>query len=214
MDSAASGLIEARDAEFTAIFPVRGKIISSLKQTAEKVFANQEVANIIKALGLEPSPQTGKLIYDKKKLRYGKVLLAADADSDGSNIRNLLIELFWWLCPELVTNGHIYTTMPPLYRITSKKNEYTYLKDDKALAEYKSTHQGEKYLINRNKGLGEQDSHELYDALLNPETRNVEQLIVKDIQETDELIDMLMGKKVPARREFLLKHEQEAKDFE
>lgn len=79
-DSAASGLIEARDAEFTAIFPVRGKIISSLKQTAEKVFANQEVANIIKALGLEPSPQTGKLIYDKKKLRYGKVLLAADAN--------------------------------------------------------------------------------------------------------------------------------------
>ena len=80
--------------------------------------------------------------------------------------------------------------MPPLYRITSKKNEYTYLKDDKALAEYISTHQGEKYLINRIKGLGEQDSHELYDALLNPEARNVEQLIVKDVQETDELIDM------------------------
>ena len=79
-DSAASGLIEARDAEFTAIFPVRGKIISSLKQTAEKVFANQEVINIIKALGLELSPQTGKPVYDKKKLRYGKVLLAADAN--------------------------------------------------------------------------------------------------------------------------------------
>lgn len=73
-------------------------------------------------------------------------------DPDGASIRNLLIELFWWLCPELVENGHIYTTMPPLFRITTKKNQYIFLKDARALEEYKAQHQGEKYLVNRNKG--------------------------------------------------------------
>lgn len=151
-DSAASGLIEERDAEKTAIFPVRGKIIAAYKNSIEKIFANQEVVNLIKAIGLELNPQTHKLIYDNEKLRYGKIFLAADADPDGANIRNLLIELFWWLCPELIENGHIYTTMPPLFRITTKKNEYVFLKDIKALEEYKEKHKGEKYLVNRNKG--------------------------------------------------------------
>lgn len=73
-------------------------------------------------------------------------------DPDGASIRNLLIEMFWWLCPELIENGHIYTTMPPLFRITTNKNEYIFLKDAKALEEYKMRHKGEKYLINRNKG--------------------------------------------------------------
>lgn len=151
-DSAAGGLVEGRDAEFTAVFPIRGKIISSYKNSSEKVFANQEVNNLIKALGLDLDPKTQKLIYDIKKLRYGKILLAADADSDGSSIRNLLIELFWWLCPELVLSGHIYTTRPPLFRITTKKNEYIFLKDEVALEQYKLQHQGEKFQINRNKG--------------------------------------------------------------
>lgn len=128
------------------------KIISAYKNSIDKIFANQEVVNLIKAIGLELDPKTNKLIYDSKKLRYGKILLAADADPDGASIRNLLIELFWWLCPELVENGHIYTTMPPLFRITTKKNQYIFLKDAKALEEYKAQHQGEKYLVNRNKG--------------------------------------------------------------
>lgn len=151
-DSSASGLIEGRDSEFTAIFPIRGKIISAYKNSSEKIFANQEVVNLIKAIGLDINPNNNKLIYDTKKLRYGKILFAADADPDGASIRNLLIELFWWLCPELILNGHIYTTMPPLFRITTKKNEYVYLRDEKELEEYKKNHQGEKYLINRNKG--------------------------------------------------------------
>lgn len=151
-DSAAGGLVEGRDAEFAAIFPVRGKVIAAYKNSVEKIFANQEVVNLIKAIGLELDPKTNKLIYDSRKLRYGKILLAADADPDGASIRNLLIELFWWLCPELVENGHIYTTMPPLFRITTKKNQYIFLKDAKALEEYKAQHQGEKYLVNRNKG--------------------------------------------------------------
>ena len=209
-DSAASGLVEGRDAEIHAVFPIRGKIISAYKNKPEKIFANAEVINIIKAIGLELDPKTQKLIYDTKKLRYGKILLAADADPDGASIRNLLIEMFWWLCPELVLNGHIYTTMPPLFRITTSKNKYIYLKDAAALEQYKASHQGEKYTINRNKGLGEQDSDELAEALLNPDTRNVLQLVVEDEKETANLIEVLLGPSVPPRREYLLAHEEEA----
>lgn len=211
-DSAASGLVEGRNAEFVAVFPVRGKLISAYKNSIEKIFANQEVINIIKAIGLDLDTKTHKLIYDKNKLRYGKILLAADADPDGSSIRNLLIEMFWWLCPELILNGHIYTTRPPLYRITTKKNQYIYLNSDAELAEYKLQHQNEKYLINRNKGLGEQDADELAEALLNPETRNIAQITIEDAQEAAKLIEILLGPSVPPRREYLLAHEAEANE--
>lgn len=211
-DSAASGLVEGRDSEIHAVFPIRGKIIAAYKNKPEKIFANQEVVNIIKALGLELNPTTQKLVYDVHKLRYGKILLAADADPDGASIKNLLIELFWWLCPELIINGHIYTTMPPLFRVTTKKNEYIYLKDAVALEQYKAQHAGEKFQINRNKGLGEQDAEELSDALLNPETRNVAQITVEDKTAAARLIEVLLGTSVPPRREFLLSHEEEANE--
>ena len=211
-DSAASGLVEGRDSEIHAVFPIRGKIIAAYKNKPEKIFANQEVVNIIKALGLELNPTTQKLVYDAHKLRYGKILLAADADPDGASIKNLLIELFWWLCPELIINGHIYTTMPPLFRVTTKKNEYIYLKDAAALEQYKIQHAGEKFQINRNKGLGEQDAEELSDALLNPETRNVAQITVEDKMAAARLIEVLLGTSVPPRREFLLAHEEEANE--
>ena len=211
-DSAASGLVEGRDSEIHAVFPIRGKIIAAYKNKPEKIFANQEVVNIIKALGLELNPTTQKLVYDAHKLRYGKILLAADADPDGASIKNLLIELFWWLCPELIINGHIYTTMPPLFRVTTKKNEYIYLKDAAALEQYKTQHAGEKFQINRNKGLGEQDAEELSDALLNPETRNVAQITVEDKTAAARLIEVLLGTSVPPRREFLLSHEEEANE--
>ena len=211
-DSAASSLVAGRDAEYTAVFPVRGKVISTYKNSVEKIFANAEVVNIIKAIGLDLDKKTNKLIYDAKKLRYGRIFLAADADPDGASIRNLLIEMFWWLCPELIENGHIYTTIPPLFRITTKKNEYIFLKDQTALEKYKIEHQGEKYLISRNKGLGEQDPEEIYEALLNPETRNVEQLQIVDKVATANLIECLLGPSVPPRREYLLKHSEEANE--
>ena len=211
-DSAAGGLVEARDAEYIAIFPVRGKIISSYKNSSEKIFANQEVINLIKAIGLELDAKTNKLIYDEKKLRYGKIFLAADADPDGASIRNLLIEMFWWLCPELIENGHLYTTMPPLFRITTKKNQYIFIKDADELEKYKELHKGESFLINRNKGLGEQDPDELAEALLNPETRNIAQLVIEDKKSTEDLIEMLLGPNVPPRRAYLLAHSEEAND--
>ena len=213
-DSAASGLVEARDSEIHAVFPIRGKIIAAYKNSTEKIFANQEVVNLIKAIGLDLNPTTHKLIYNTKKLRYGKILLCADADPDGASIRNLLIEMFWWLCPELILNGHVYTTMPPLFRITTKKNEYIYLKDAGALEQYKLQHQGEKFQINRNKGLGEQDSAELHEALLDPATRNIAKLVVEDEQKTAILIETLLGPSVPPRRAFLLEHAEEANDID
>lgn len=133
---------------------------------------------------------------------------------DGNNIKNLLIELFWFLCPELIINGHLWTTSPPLFRITTKKNEYVFLKDSAELEEYKRQHEGEKFLINRNKGLGEQDSDELAEALLNPETRKISMLTVEDVAAANNLINILMGPSVPPRREYLLKHEKEAESIE
>lgn len=151
-DSAANGLVKARIGEFQAVFPIRGKILNLYKATDEKTFANQEVVNIIKALGLELDPKTKKLVYDEKKLRYGKIILATDADPDGEAIKNLLLTYFWALCPELLTNGYVYCAIPPLFRITTKKNEYIFLKDASALEEYKKKHKNDNYLVNRNKG--------------------------------------------------------------
>lgn len=151
-DSAAGGLVSARDGQFQAIFPLRGKIVSVLKVSDAKIFANQEVINLIKALGLDLNPKTNKLIYDKNKLRYGKILLCMDADPDGESIKNLVLTLLWYICPELILNGHVYCAVPPLFRITTKKNEYIFLRDQTALDEYKEKHKGEKFLINRNKG--------------------------------------------------------------
>lgn len=209
-DSAAAGLIGARDGEFQAIFPIRGKIINLYKNSDEKVFANQEVINIIKALGLELDKKTNKMIYDKDKLRYGKIIMCCDADPDGQAIKNLLLTYFWSLCPELIINGHLYAAIPPLFRITTRKNEYIYLKDGEELEKYKKEHTGEKFAINRNKGLGEQDAEELSECLLDEKTRNVVQITVENVKNADNLFEIFMGTSVPPRREYILKYSEEA----
>lgn len=209
-DSAANGLVQTRDSEFQAIFPIRGKMISAYKNSTERIFANQEINNFIKAIGLELNIKTGKLIYDRNKLRYGKIIAAADADPDGKSIKNLFYTDIWWLCPELIIEGHVYAALPPLYRITTKKNEYIFLKDDTELEEYKAKNQGKKYIISRNKGLGEQDKEELEESILNPKTRNIVQITVRDIERAAEMFEILMGSSVPPRREYLLAHSEEA----
>lgn len=134
-------------------------------------------------------------------------------DPDGQSIKNLLITLFWSLCPELVTNGHLFVAVPPLFRITTKKNEYIYLRDAEALEEYKNQHINENYQINRNKGLGEQDSDELGECLLEKETRNIQQLSVKDIVQTEKLLDIFMGQEVTGRKQYILEHSEEAEYY-
>ena len=203
-DSASNGLIAKRDGKTQAVFPIRGKILSCRKASMDKIYANQEISNIVKAIGLDINKEDGKLIYDSKKLRYGKIILAADGDPDGANIRSLLVNMFWWLCPELVEKGHLYIAEPPLFRITTKKNEYIYCKDSKALEDYKKSHKKESFLINRNKGLGEQSPNELSYCLLKPDTRNVVQLNVKSIDDTENLLECFFGNNVESRRDYLL----------
>ena len=205
-DSAANGLIAKRDGKTQAVFPIRGKILSCRKASPDKVYANQEISNIVKALGLDIDKETGKLIYNDKKLRYNKIIFATDADSDGFDIRLLLLNAFWWLCPELIENGHIYVAIPPLYRITDKNNNYIYLTDDAELDAYKKKHKQNTYLINRNKGLGEMDPKELATCILTPTTRVIERLISPSFNETDDMLEMFMGSDVKPRRDYLLQH--------
>ena len=211
-DSAAGGLIKVRNSETQGIFPIRGKLINLYKNSPEKVLANAEVNNLKKALGLDIDVKTGKLIYDTSKLRYGKILTACDADPDGMAIKNLILTCLWTICPELILNGHVYVTTPPLYRITKGKDKYIYIKDDEELEQYKNEHRNEKLVINRNKGLGEQDSEELEPCLLNPETRNISQIIVPDKKQADIMFETLMGTSVPPRRAWLLAHSEDASE--
>ena len=209
--SAASGLIEAKDSETQAVYGVRGKMLSVLKTTPDKIVKNQEINNILQALGLDYNPQNGKCKYDKNKLRYGKIIAAADADFDGFAIENLLFNILWYLCPDLIIEGHVYSAVPPLYRVTTKKNEYIYLRDDKALEEYKKEHSKNIQFIGREKGLGEMDSEELSHCLLEPENRNLYQLVVSDIGQTDMMFEDLYGRKVEPRVKFLAEHLEEAR---
>ena len=205
-DSASSGLIAKRNGKTQAIFPLRGKVISCSKVSADKVYANQEINNIVKGLGLDIDKTTNRLIYDKKKLRYGKLILCCDGDSDGLHIRLLLITALNWLCPELIKNGHVYAAEPPLFKVTTKKNKYIFLKDAKELEDYKKKHSKEILVINRNKGLGEQDPDELAQCVLRPETRNLVKLTVEDMKYFESMLDMFMGNDVAERRKFLLEN--------
>lgn len=209
--SAASGLVAARDSETQAVYGVRGKMLSVLKTTPDKIVKNQEINNLIQALGLDYNPSNGKCVYDKNKLRYGKIVAAADADFDGFAIENLLFNILWYLCPDLIIEGHVYSAVPPLYRVTTKKNEYIYLRDDKALEEYKKKHSKDIQFLGRMKGLGEQDSDELSHCLLEPESRNLYQLTVSDIGATDIMFQNLYGKDVTPRVKFLNEHLEEAR---
>lgn len=205
-DSAANGIIAKRDGKTQAVFPIRGKILSCRKAPLDKIYANQEIANIVKALGLDIEKSTGKLIYNEKKLRYGKIIFQTDADPDGAQIRLLLLNALWWLCPELIENGHIFVGLPPLFRITDKKNNYIYCKDQAELDKYKDEHKKESYLVNRMKGLGEMSPSELAYCLLNTNTRNVQQITSSEFNVTDNMLEMAMGSDVKVRRDYLLEH--------
>lgn len=149
--SAMSGLVAARDSETQAIYGVRGMMISARKTTMDKLLKNQEVNNLIVALGLDFDSHN-HLIYDKNKLRYDKIIACTDADPAGAAIENLLFNILWYICPELLLNGHVYSTIPPLFRVTTKKNEYIYLKDEIALSEYQKKNGKKIQSIGRLKG--------------------------------------------------------------
>ena len=208
-DSAGGGMKDARDNEFQAILPVRGKILNCQKAALDKMMANAEVRDMIKAFGLDLDVKTGKVAWDPSKLRYSKIIISADADVDGAHIQSLFYTFIWNFCPQLILNGYVYATIPPLYKITIGK-EYKYIQDDTALEEFRKANVGKKYLVNRMKGLGEMDADELEESLLNPEQRCLKQITVEDVAKADVLFDQLMGSSPTPRKKYIEEHSDEA----
>ena len=208
-DSAGGGMKDARDNEFQAILPVRGKILNCQKAALDKMMANAEVRDMIKAFGLDLDVKTGKVAWDPNKLRYSKIIISADADVDGAHIQSLFYTFIWNFCPQLILNGYVYATIPPLYKVTIGK-EYKYIQDDVALEEFRKANVGKKYLVNRMKGLGEMDADELEESLLNPEQRCLKQITVEDIAKADVLFDQLMGSSPISRKKYIEEHSDEA----
>ena len=209
-DSASGNLKLARDNEFQAVMPVRGKILNTQKATLEKIKKNAEIMTMIEAFGLKADPKTMKLTYDEDDLRYGKIIIMSDADVDGAHIKNLFYTFIWNFCPQLIEDGYVYAGVPPLYKITEGKDKYVYLKNDEALEEYRKSHQGKKYQVGRMKGLGEMDVDETEKTLTNPDERIIKQITVEDIKEANNLFDKLMGTGVVGRKEYIKKHSEEA----
>ena len=208
-DSASGNLKSARNNEFQAVMPVRGKILNTQKATLEKITKNAEIMTMIDAFGLKRDPKTLKLTYDKDDLRYGKIIIAADADVDGAHIRNLFYTFIWNFCPQLIEDGYVYSLVAPLYKVTLGKDTYLYLKDDEALAKFQAEHKGKKYQVNRFKGLGEMSEDET-EVLVDPEVRTLCQVTVKDATAANVLFDQLMGTGVAPRKKFIQDHSREA----
>ena len=209
-DSASGNLKTARNNEFQAVMPVRGKILNTQKATLDKIQKNAEIMTMIEAFGLRIDSKTMRVTYDRNKLRYGKIIIMSDADVDGSHIKNLFYTFIWNFCPQLFYDGIIYAGVPPLYKITLAGNKgYKYLKDDSALEQFKTTYSG-KYTVNRLKGLGEMDVEETEETLTNPANRIIKQIMIDDSEETEKLFDDLMGTAILPRKNFIKIHSKEA----
>ncbi len=189
-DSAGGSAKQARDREFQAIMPLRGKILNTWEVSADQVLGSQEVHDISVALGIDPDSD------DLSGLRYGKVCILADADSDGLHIATLLCALFVKHFSALVTAGHVYVAMPPLYRIDCGKEVFYALDDEeKAGVLERLSNKRAKIDVQRFKGLGEMNPMQLRETTMDPNTRRLVQLTIDDQSETDKMMDMLLGKK-------------------
>lgn len=197
--SAAGSTKEARDRATQAVFPVRGKILNVLKADLAKALKNAEIDGMITAFGLEI--KDGKIIVNKDKLRYGKIVITADADVDGSHIRALFLTFIWKFAPQLIEDGYIYAAVPPLYKVT-QGTKITYLKDDAALEEFRKTAK-KSFELGRMKGLGEMDPSEMAETVMNPETRTLKQICMEDAEEAAKTFMGLMGESVVYRKKFI-----------
>ncbi|MBQ2204436.1 MAG: hypothetical protein II411_00905, partial [Lachnospiraceae bacterium] len=209
-DSASGNLKTARNNEFVAVMPIRGKILNVRKATLDKIQKNAEIMTMIDAFGLTIDPKTMKLTYNKEDLRYGKIIIESDADVDGAHIKNLFYTFIWTFCPQLILDGYIYAGVPPLYKIIEGKDTYIYLKNDAALEEYRASHKNKKYQVRRLKGLGEMDAEETT-ILVDPNERIIHQVTVEDIKAADKLFDDLMGTQIIPRKRFIQQHSKEAR---
>ena len=209
-DSASGNLKTARNNEFQAVMPVRGKILNTQKATLDKIQKNAEIMTMIDAFGLKIDAKTMKVTYDSKDLRYDKIIIMSDADTDGAHIKNLFYTFIWNFCPKLIYEGHIYAGVPPLYKITLAGNKgYKYLKDDAALENFRKTCTS-KYTVNRLKGLGEMSVEETEETLTDPNNRIIKQITIEDSMEAEKLFNDLMGTAIIPRKEYIKVHSKEA----
>lgn len=208
-DSASGNLKSARDNEFQAVMPVRGKILNTQKATLDKIQKNAEIMTMIDAFGLTIDTKSMKVTYEPEDLRYGKIIIMSDADVDGAHIKNLFYTFIWNFCPQLIIDGYVYAGVPPLYKITIGK-EYKYIKNDEELEKFKAANVGKKFQVNRMKGLGEMDVDETEETLTSPEGRILKQITVEDVESADILFEQLMGTGITARKEFIKLHSKEA----
>jgi len=207
-DSAGGSAKTARDRMYQAILPIRGKILNVEKASIDKVLANAEIKTMINAFGCGFSEGYGN-DFDITKLRYDKIIIMADADVDGAHISTLLLTLFYRFMPELIYEGHVYVAMPPLYKAMPKKGEEEYLYDDKALEDYRKTHDGP-FTLQRYKGLGEMDAEQLWETTLDPARRLLKRIEIEDARMASSVTEMLMGTEVPPRRAFIYENATEA----
>ena len=208
-DSASGNLKTARDNEFQAVMPVRGKILNTQKATLDKIQKNAEIMTMIEAFGLTIDTKSMKVTYEPEDLRYGKIIIMSDADVDGAHIKNLFYTFIWNFCPQLIEDGYVYAGVPPLYKVTIGK-EYKYIKNDEELEKFKKENPNKKYTVNRMKGLGEMSVEETEQTLTDPKERIIKQITVEDAHAADILFDQLMGTGVTARKEYIKAHSEEA----
>jgi len=188
----------ARDKEFQAILPLKGKILNVEKANPVKALSSEEVANLITAVGAGVKEN-----FDQTKLRYNKVIIMCDADVDGQHITTLLLTFFFRYCPQLIENGNIYIAVAPLFRIRKGKDVYVYSEEEK---EKRVKELGGKADVQRFKGLGEMNPQQLWDTTMNPKSRILKRVTIEDAVEADNTFSMLMGNEVGPRREFIQKN--------
>ncbi|MBQ2690877.1 MAG: DNA topoisomerase (ATP-hydrolyzing) subunit B [Clostridia bacterium] len=205
-DSAGGSAKNGRDRRYQAILPLWGKMLNVEKARLDKVYTNEKLMPMVTAFGAGVGDE-----FDVSKLRYGKIILMADADVDGSHIRTLLLTFFFRFMRPLIEQGHVYIAQPPLYKIVprGRKAEEHYAYSDEELARFLETYPGAD--IQRYKGLGEMNPEQLWETTMNPETRTLKQVTIRDAQEADYIFSMLMGDDVGPRREFIEKNATYAK---
>ena len=196
-DSAGGSATQGRDSRFQAILPLWGKMLNVEKARVDKVYGNDKLQPVITALGAGVGDE-----FDLNKLRYHKVIIMADADVDGSHIRTLLLTFFFRFMRPLIEEGYVYAAVPPLYKLTRGKTTRVAFSDeerDRVSAELRGDNPGAKVLINRYKGLGEMDFHELWETTMDPATRTLRRITLDDAVAADATFNVLMGEKVEPR---------------
>ena len=197
-DSAGGSAKQGRDRRFQAILPLRGKPLNVEKRRLEQVLENDECRSIITALGTGIGED-----FELKNLKYNKVIILSDADQDGAHIRALLLTFFYRYTRELITSGHVYMGMPPLYKVQKGKDVF-YAYDDAELNRLTKGLKG--YTLQRYKGLGEMNPEQLWETTLNPENRSLVQVTIDDAAYVEHLVTLLMGDKVAPRKEYITEH--------